>query len=260
MEAAAGILIEPAKELMRSRDPLAIAYPNEENIDRHQVHQLSQTASSSSSLKSHSSISQLSTHTTQGKSAASIKSSSGRMHTTRAMASASGKSFGKVCTLYTKGILVEVPLAVTEGMRAVPRLYGDQVEEHDDIKGFKSGTVVAGKEFIHGFTSGLTDLVMQPYKGGKEEGAWGAMKGLGKGGLGMTTKIASGTLGLIAYPGQGLVRSISKAVKTSTREAVAMAKHQEGEWLLCKSSAEKPLLEVQVLEAFVNTLPIVSRR
>jgi hypothetical protein len=41
-------------------------------------------------------------------------------------------------------------------------------------------------------SEGLTDIFVQPYKGAKEEGALGALKGFGKGAAALATKTTSG--------------------------------------------------------------------
>jgi hypothetical protein len=41
-------------------------------------------------------------------------------------------------------------------------------------------------------SEGLTDIFVQPYKGAKEEGALGALKGFGKGTVALATKTSSG--------------------------------------------------------------------
>ena len=104
----------------------------------------------------------------------------------------SAKSLGKVVGYWYKGMLVDMPLAASEGLRAVPRLYGDEVKEHGNVQDWKSGATVAGKNFVHGMVDGVSDLVMQPYQGGQQEGVKGVVKGLAKGTLGMTTKVSSG--------------------------------------------------------------------
>lgn len=95
---------------------------------------------------------------------------------------------------FSKGMLVDMPVAAADGLRAVPRLYGSEVPDHGKVKGWKTGAVVAGKNFGYGITEGLADLVKEPLKGAKKEGALGAVKGVGKGVVNMTTKISSGTL------------------------------------------------------------------
>jgi hypothetical protein len=42
------------------------------------------------------------------------------------------------------------------------------------------------------FYEGITDIVTQPMKGAKNEGAVGFMKGIGKGSMNMITKLGSG--------------------------------------------------------------------
>lgn len=61
------------------------------------------------------------------------------------MALASAKSVGKVNSSLFKGSMVDMPLAVTEGLRATPKLYGESVPDHDPITDWKSGAKVAGK-------------------------------------------------------------------------------------------------------------------
>lgn len=104
----------------------------------------------------------------------------------------SAKSVGKVVGYWYKGILVDMPLAVSEGLRAVPRLYGDEVKDHGTIHDWKSGATFARKNFVHGMADGFSDIFTQPYKGGQEEGAKGVIKGIAKGTLGVTTKVSSG--------------------------------------------------------------------
>jgi hypothetical protein len=41
----------------------------------------------------------------------------------------------------------------------------------------------------------------------------------------------AGAMGLVAYPGQGIAKSIRTAVKSKTRHMIQEAKHSEGEYL-----------------------------
>jgi sterol 3beta-glucosyltransferase len=45
----------------------------------------------------------------------------------------------------SKGAFVGMPLALAEGLRNAPRLYGDQVKDHGRITDWKSGGIVAAK-------------------------------------------------------------------------------------------------------------------
>lgn len=105
----------------------------------------------------------------------------------------SAKSVGRIIAYYYKGVLVDIPGAVNEGLRAVPRLYGEDVKSYDNIKDFKSGVAAASDNFTHGFSHGLTDIFRQPYEGSQKDGIKGAIKGFVKGPIGMGTKAASGS-------------------------------------------------------------------
>lgn len=109
-----------------------------------------------------------------------------------AMAAASAKSFGNVLGHQSKGVLVDVPLAITDGLYAVPKLYGSEVREREKITNWKTGTAVAGKSFVFGLAEGMADIFVEPYKGGKKEGALGVVKGFGKGSLGFIAKSGAG--------------------------------------------------------------------
>lgn len=71
--------------------------------------------------------------------------STGGNHAGLSAAGAAGKGFVGMGGAVTKGMLVDVPLALTEGLRNTPRLYGDHVEDHGKVKDWKSGGVVAAK-------------------------------------------------------------------------------------------------------------------
>ncbi|ETS79828.1 hypothetical protein PFICI_07357 [Pestalotiopsis fici W106-1] len=109
-----------------------------------------------------------------------------------AAAVACASSLGHILTLHTKGVFVDVPLATTEGLRAIPKLYGHEVRDHGPVRDWKSGAEVAGKNFAYGLTEGIVDLFVEPVRGGRQEGALGVAKGLGKGLVSIGTKIPSG--------------------------------------------------------------------
>lgn len=94
---------------------------------------------------------------------------------------------------------MDMPLAVSEGLRSMPQLYGDEVFDHGPIRDWKSGMAFAGKNFTHGMSEGFSGVFTQSYRGGQREGTVGALKGLAKGTLGMTTKVSSGMLSTPLY-------------------------------------------------------------
>ncbi len=116
-----------------------------------------------------------------------------------ALGSASG--VGGFFHHFYKGMLLDIPLAATEGLRAVPKLYGGEVSERRGITDWKSGAIVAGTNFQEGVVGGFTDLVREPVEGGRQEGAMGVVKGVGKGVVGMTTKVTSGAFCFCSWEG-----------------------------------------------------------
>ncbi|RYP41684.1 hypothetical protein DL767_000889 [Monosporascus sp. MG133] len=165
------------------------------------------------------------------------------------MVSASAKSIGLFAPNAAKGMLVDIPLAITEGMRAVPKYFGTDVRSHGPVTNAKSGAVVAGKTFAWGFVDGVSDLVMQPVQGAANEGALGAVRGIGKGAVSLVAKSGAGMFGLFAYPSAGIAKSLRSAVYTGTRKAVIKAKHVEGRWLIDSELASQVNTE-EVLATF----------
>lgn len=155
------------------------------------------------------------------------------------MAAATAKGFGKLNVAFFKGCIVDIPLAVAEGFRAVPKLYGENMEDHGQVEDVKSGFTVAARNFAHRISDGFTGLFTQPYNEAKKDGTLGFAKGLGKSTVGFVTKTASATLGVVAYPGQGVTKSIRYAAKSETRKKIKDMKSAEGEYLARQSEKEK---------------------
>jgi hypothetical protein len=148
------------------------------------------------------------------------------------LAGASGMSIAMFAPKALKGMTVDIPLALTDGLKNMPRVYGDTVRDHGPVTDFKSGATVAGKTFAWGFVDGLSDVVVKPYQGAQKEGVKGAAKGLGKGLISMTTKTGAGMFGLMGYTSAGIAKSLRTAVYTKTRKSIAEARHAEGRWLV----------------------------
>ncbi|KAJ7220495.1 putative UDP-glucose,sterol transferase [Mycena pura] len=154
------------------------------------------------------------------------------IQTAGAMATASGKSLGRFMTTYVRGVAVDIPLAVTEGLRGVPKMYGQEPKDLGHVQDWKSGIVVGGKTFAYDMATGIADLVVQPYQGARQEGALGLAKGFGKGCVNITVKTTGAVLGLVAYPGQGICKSIHAIAHERTRKGIIEARHAEGKWLV----------------------------
>lgn len=152
------------------------------------------------------------------------------------MAGASGKSLAMFAPKALKGMYVDIPLAIADGLKNVPRVYGETPRDHGPVTDFASGATVAGKTFAYGFYEGITDIVVKPYQGAQREGFKGAAKGVGKGLVSMTTKTGAGMFGLMGYTGAGIAKSLRNAMHVGTRKRVAEARYAEGEWLVGHSS------------------------
>lgn len=62
-----------------------------------------------------------------------------------AAAVAAGKGMQGMTTAVVKGSLVDFPLALADGLKNVPRLYGEEVRDHGPVTDWKSGGTVAAK-------------------------------------------------------------------------------------------------------------------
>lgn len=151
--------------------------------------------------------------------------------TAGAMAGASAKSAGNVLGDFFKGVIVDLPLAATNGFREAPKLYGEKVPEQRIITDYKSGAKAAGENFVSGMYGGLTDIFTLPYKGAKEEGVLGCGKGVAKGVGSMIFKTTSAGVGLVGYTGHGIAKSVHSTVHGSTVKGILDAKKMEMMWL-----------------------------
>ncbi|KAH7231729.1 uncharacterized protein BKA55DRAFT_713390 [Fusarium redolens] len=129
---------------------------------------------------------------------------------------------------FTKGVYLDIPHALQEGMRVAPRLYGGEVYDPGPVTGWKSGGIAAGKNFSHGILEGVGGLIMSPVRGAKKEGAVGAAKGVGIGVLNLTTKVSSGALGLLTFTSQGAYKSMRASMRRDTRRTIKQSRQAEG--------------------------------
>ncbi|GKZ48903.1 hypothetical protein AbraIFM66951_001149 [Aspergillus brasiliensis] len=147
------------------------------------------------------------------------------------MARASAKSLGSFVPTALKGMTVDIPLALTEGLRNVPRYYGEEPRDHGAITNIKSGFTVAGKGFAWGMAEAVSDVIIKPYQGIQEDGPRGAVTGLGKGMANMASKAGCAMFGVIVYPSAGIAKSLDTLTHSRTRKQIVNARHGEGMWL-----------------------------
>ncbi|KAH8743768.1 hypothetical protein F5883DRAFT_722523 [Diaporthe sp. PMI_573] len=178
------------------------------------------------------------------------KQGSGRgcIATSGAMALGVASGVGSFFHHFAKGNFVDLPLAVTEGMRNAPRLYGGKVAEHAPVTGWKSGLVVSGKNFGTGMGQAFSGVVQEPVRGAQQGGSLGAIKGVGKGLLGLCTGVSSAAVGVIAYPGWGIYQSIQRSLHTRTRDRIVAARIAEVKYGI--ENNKDPDAERRVLERF----------
>lgn len=147
-----------------------------------------------------------------------------------------------------KGIVIDIPLALTEGMRALPQLYGDtSYSHHAPITDWKSGSRVGAKSFTDGIRQGTSDIFSQTFARKKREGARGVAKGLAMGLVSLTAKTSAAAVGLVAYPCQGVYRSLYNATHKTTGGIVEEAKWEEARWMIEKSNDS-----VEVVQKFLQ--------
>ncbi|KAJ5573899.1 uncharacterized protein N7459_008326 [Penicillium hispanicum] len=147
------------------------------------------------------------------------------------MALASAISLAKFLGRSSRGAFVDLPLAAAEGMRAVPRFYGEKVCTNAPVHDWRSGMVVAWSVFTHGVYEGFTDVVVHTYRGKKKRGSLGVAEGLGKGLASLAFKTGSATIGLVAYPNQGIYRSLRSAMRKRSAKQIDKARWDEV-WVL----------------------------
>lgn len=148
-----------------------------------------------------------------------------------AVATASARGIGRVVATPFKAGLVDLPLAATEGMRAIPRSSKDNAYAPGKVTDWKSGSTVALQNLGHSIYEGCTGIFIKTYRRKQAEGAKGVAKGLSEGLVDFTMKTGSGVIGLVAYPSQGVYRSLHTALHQSTRNQIVVAKRAEGQWL-----------------------------
>ncbi|KAJ6094223.1 hypothetical protein N7467_003068 [Penicillium canescens] len=158
----------------------------------------------------------------------------------RAMASALTQASGKFLGKFVSGTMVDVPLAAAEGFRVLPGLYGGNIHDSDRVTDWRSGMLAGAKTFAVGMAESCVDPFYQPYKGAGDAGALGFASGLFKGTFGVIAKMGHGSvvadalysaasIGLVAYPRQGIKRSVKAAFFESTQRGIATSLREDGQ-------------------------------
>jgi hypothetical protein len=97
----------------------------------------------------------------------------------------------------------------------------------------------------YGFYDGYVGFFTQPYKGARDGGAVGIMKGITKGCAGLLTQPAHGIFGVVAYPALGLYKSLNTAHLTGAQGRILNAHKEYGTWLAGKAAGRADKGEVE---------------
>jgi hypothetical protein len=116
------------------------------------------------------------------------------------IAAASARAGGKFLGKSVSGVIVDVPLAASEGFRVLPSLYSDKVDRHQKVKAWKSGAMASAKGFAIGIGESLIDPFYQPYIGARDRGIRGFTGGIFKGTFGVNAKITHSKSSLQLFP------------------------------------------------------------
>lgn len=111
--------------------------------------------------------------------------------TTKKMTTASATAAVDLFKSYSTSA-VAIPYAFTEGCRNIPALWGEEVRDIGTIRDWKSGTAAGAKILVYGIVDGVSGVFVMPYRGAQEQGAIGALKGVGKGLGGLSSKLFTG--------------------------------------------------------------------
>jgi hypothetical protein len=127
-----------------------------------------------------------------------------------------GRGIGRVATASLKTPVL-VMHGVTRGFHNLPKLYGEELREYENVTGLKSGLAVSVKSFGYGLGDGLVDLVAKPVQGAERNGVLGFATGLAKGFGNAICKPAAGACGLLSYSFVGIYKEI-RNVKLSDKD------------------------------------------
>ncbi|KAJ5099242.1 hypothetical protein N7532_006243 [Penicillium argentinense] len=169
------------------------------------------------------------------------------------MAEASNKSLAKFVPSALKGMTVDIPLAITEGMCNVPRSYGEMPQHQGSVTGIKSGFALRGTGFALGMSGAVSELVVKPYEGVRKDGAKGVVTGIGRGIANMTSKAARALFGVVVYPGVDIAKCLRSSIYSRTRKRIVKERRAKVTWLLENGRLNSSIASFQRLLKGKNT-------
>lgn len=112
---------------------------------------------------------------------------------------------------------IDLSLALAQGFHNAPRLYGDDtVRRPVRITGIQSGLEAARKELVYGMYDAFTGVVRLPYRGARDDGVAGFVKGTGMGLVGLAVKNVAAVVGPIGYTLKGIAKQVERTTRSPT--------------------------------------------
>ncbi|KAL8837905.1 MAG: hypothetical protein Q9176_005381 [Flavoplaca citrina] len=106
-------------------------------------------------------------------------------------------------------IFTDILVNTAQGFHNAPRLYNNRsVRQGDKVTDLQSGLKAAGKGFALGLYDGYSGMFTQPFRGAREGGVTGFMKGIGKGLGGFFLKPSTAGCALPGYALQGIYEEL----------------------------------------------------
>ncbi|KAH7072144.1 hypothetical protein BKA63DRAFT_544524 [Paraphoma chrysanthemicola] len=156
-------------------------------------------------------------------------------HAAARVAIESGKGLGRIVTASLK-IPVLTLNGVTRGFHNLPKAWGEEVREYENVTGVRSGMVVSAKSFGYGLSDGLLDLVARPIQGAEKNGMVGFASGFAKGlgnvvckPMAVADDVVLGACGLVGYTSVGVYKSIRNIKLPAEEVCPADLVHKLGE-------------------------------
>ncbi|KAL9631851.1 MAG: hypothetical protein Q9204_004040 [Flavoplaca sp. TL-2023a] len=152
-------------------------------------------------------------------------------------------------------ILTDILVNTAQGFHNAPRLYNDRsVRQGDKVTDLQSGLKAAGKGFALGLYDGYSGMFTQPFRGAREGGVTGFMKGIGKGLGGFFLKPSAAGCALPGYALQGIYEELRIRLGPGVQNSIIAARTAQGleEW---NSSSQEEQQEVLRGWQHVQTKP-----
>lgn len=150
-----------------------------------------------------------------------------------------------------RGGLVDIPFAIVEGMRGIPRLWGEELADYGHIYDWKQGFSFAGKFFADVWKDIFVGLVSYPRVGLHHGSYPGAFLGFLIAIVAFVTKPTAACFGLYAYPAKGISRSVIRAAHRGTVKRLRTLRLVQGSYQN-SSGGVTEWERVAAMEAFVK--------